>query len=553
MLRSLYLKNFVLIDEANLDFQAGLSVFTGETGAGKSILIDAIGLLCGDRMTIDAIRKSADKMIVEGAFEIQSATGRQVLEANGFGDDDITVLSRELSTDGKSVNRCNGRIVPVSFLKELGAVGIDIHSQHDTQYLLNVKTHRTLLDQFGRHPDLLMKTAETYQVFDRLQQEFDDLSTSSLNPEDLGFLHFQIEEIQNADLKIGEDDELENKQRAMMAFEKISTRLNAAIGLLDDEGGIMEKFHEVQKYIEGVKEMDEVQSIATSLDEIYYTLQDKSEALKEAFNSLYFDENELNRIQERLFYIAKLKRKYGRRIIDILQRKDEFLAKVQRIENRAEVLDNLQLQIDKAKDDFMRQATELRVARTADARRLEAEIKKQLVTLSLPNADFAINLGEANESVHGIDNVEFLISMNKGEDKKPLVKVASGGELSRLMLGLKVIFSGLQGIETVIFDEIDAGVSGKVASAIGIKMHELANSAQVFAVTHLGQVAACADKHYLVSKTSDSQRTHTYISELDDAGRIEALAAIANGTLTPAALTAAEELLAHHRAVLLKP
>jgi len=553
MLRSLYLKNFVLIDEANLDFQAGLSVFTGETGAGKSILIDAIGLLCGDRMTVDAIRKSADKMIVEGAFEIRSATGRQVLEASGFGDDEVTVLTRELNIDGKSVNRCNGRIVPVSFLKELGSVGIDIHSQHDTQYLLNVKTHRTLLDQFGRHPDLLIKTTETYQVFDRLQQEFDDLSTSSLNPEDLGFLHFQIEEIQNADLKIGEDDELENKQRAMMAFEKISTRLNAAIGLLDDEGGIMEKFHEVQKHIEGVKEMDEVQSIATSLDEIYYTLQDKSEALKDAFNSLYFDENELNRIQERLFYIAKLKRKYGRRIIDILQRKDEFEAKVQRIENRAEVLDNLQMQIDKAKDEFMQQAKVLRAARTADARRLEVDIKKQLVTLSLPNADFAIVLSEANESVHGIDNVEFLISMNKGEDKKPLVKVASGGELSRLMLGLKVIFSGLQGIETVIFDEIDAGVSGKVASAIGIKMHELADSAQVFAVTHLGQVAACADAHYLVSKTSDAQRTHTFIRELDDAGRIEALAAIANGTLTPAALIAAEELLAHHRAALAKP
>ena len=553
MLRSLYLKNFVLIDEANLDFQTGLSVFTGETGAGKSILIDAIGLLCGERLTVDFIRKSADKMVIEGAFEITSPLARQILEANGLADEEITVLSRELNLEGKSVNRCNGRIVPVSFLKDLGSVVIDIHSQHDTQYLLNVKTHRALLDQFGNNAILLAQTAETFKIFDGLQSEFDDLSLSSLNPEDLGFLRYQIEEIQQTDLKVGEDDELENKQRAMMAFEKTSQRLNAAVALLDDEGGILEKFHEVQKQIEGVKEMAEVQVLGTALDEIYYTLQDKSEGLKEIYNRLYFDENELNQIQERLFYIAKLKRKYGRRIIDILQRKDEFEAKVQRIENRAEVLDRLQMQIDKAHDAFMKEATALRVERTADALKLEAEIKKQLITLTLPNAEFAVVMSDGNESIHGIDSVEFLISMNKGEDKKPLIKVASGGELSRLMLGLKVIFSKLQGIETVIFDEIDAGVSGRVASAIGIKMHALADSAQVFAVTHLGQVAACADTHYLVVKTSDELRTHTLIQKLDDAGRIETLAGIASGTLSPASRSAAEELLAHHRAKLAQP
>ncbi|TFG83138.1 MAG: DNA repair protein RecN [Erysipelotrichales bacterium] len=553
MLKSLYLKNFVLIDETNLDFQIGLSVFTGETGAGKSILIDAIGLLCGERLTTDYIRKSADKMIVEGAFEITSQHGRKILEANGFGDEDVTVLSRELTLDGKSVNRCNGRIIPVSFLKELGSVVIDIHSQHDTQYLLNVKTHRTLLDQFGFHQASLSATAETYNNYDRLQSEFDDLSLSSLNPEDLGFLRYQIDEIQNADLKIGEDDDLENRQRAMMAVEKISMRLNAAVDLLDGEGRILEKYHEVQKQIEGIKEMEDIQSIAKEFDEIYFALNDKSEALKEAFNRLYFDENELNLIQERLFFIAKLKRKYGRRIIDILQRKEEFEAKVQRIENRAEVLDRLQAQIDKAYDEFMRQASLLHEARTTDAARLESEIKKQLVSLSLPHAEFKIVISSANPSTHGIDNVEFLISMNKGEDMKPLIKVASGGELSRLMLGLKVIFSGLQGIETVIFDEIDAGVSGRVASAIGIKMHELAHDAQVFAVTHLGQVAACADTHYLVVKKSDAERTHTYIHQLDDAGRIDALASIANGTLSETALTAAKELLEHHRSKLVKP
>jgi DNA repair protein RecN (Recombination protein N) len=548
MLKSLYLKNFVLIDEANLDFQAGFSVFTGETGAGKSILIDAIGLLCGDRMTVDLIRKSYDKMIVEGAFEIHSAAGRQLLDNNGFTDDEIIVLNRELTSEGKSVNRCNGRVVPVSFLKEFGAIVIDIHSQHDTQYLLNVKYHRFLLDQFGSHKDLLLGTSESFRTFDRIQNEFDNLSTTSLNPEDLGFLRYQIEEIDNAQLRIGEDDELENKQRAMMAYEKISLRLSAAVALLDDEGGILEKFHDVQKQVDGVKEMEEIASISRELDEVYYVLQDKSEALKDALNRLVYDENELNRIQDRIFLISKLKRKYGRRIVDILQKKDEFEAKIERIENRAEVLDRLQKQIDVAKEEFLRNAVMLREARMQDATTLEAEIKKQLTDLSLPNAEFAIVLSDTAESVHGIDNVEFLISMNKGEDKKPLVKVASGGELSRLMLGLKVIFSALQGIETVIFDEIDGGVSGRVASAIGIKMHDLARGAQVFAVTHLGQVAACADTHYLVSKTSDAQRTHTLIKRLDDEGRVEALASIASGTSSPTSLAAAQELLAHHRA-----
>jgi DNA repair protein RecN (Recombination protein N) len=547
MLRSLYLKNFVLIDEANLDFTEGFSVFTGETGAGKSILIDAIGLLCGDRLTVDTIRKSADKMIVEGAFEIRSEIARKILDDNGFSDDEVTVISRELTLEGKSVNRCNGRIVPVSFLRELGPAMVDIHSQHDTQYLLNVKYHRTLLDQFGRHDELMATTAATYKAYDRLQKEYDELSQTSLNPDDLGFLRYQIDEIDGAELMIGEDEALETQQKTMMAFEKISSRLNTAIEYLEDDGGILTKFYEVQKLVEGIKEMEEVQAISKDLDEIYYALQDKSETLKEIHGRLYFDEGELNRIQDRLFLITKLKRKYGRKITDILDRRTEFQQKIDRIENRAEVLDRLQKQIDEAKLAFLQQASMLREARTADASKLCVDIKKQLDSLSLTNAEFQIILSEANPSVYGIDNVEFLVSMNKGEDPKPLVKVASGGELSRLMLGLKVIFSRLQGIETVIFDEIDSGVSGRVASAIGIKMHDLSKGAQVFAVTHLGQVAACGDAHYLVAKNSDALRTHTLITRLDMEGRIDALAAIASGTMSETARQAARELLQHHQ------
>jgi len=553
MLRSLYLKNFVLIDEANLEFDNVFSVFTGETGAGKSILIDAIGLLCGDRMTTDVIRRSSDKMIVEGAFDVTSQFGKQILTDNGFGDDDLIVLNRELTIDGKSVNRCNGRIVPVSFLRELGSAIVDIHSQHDTQYLLNVKYHRTLLDQFGNHPELLRKVSDSYKGYESLVKEYDEISNHRLNPDDLSFLRYQIEEIEAADLKIGEDEELETQQRAMMAFEKISTRLSAAISLLDDEGGVMEKFYEVQKQIEGVKEMDEVVTINQALDEIYYALQENSEQIKDIHNRLYFDENELNRIQDRLFLIAKLKRKYGKHISEIFERRDEFKAKIEQIENREVVLERLSKQIEQAKATYLIEAQKLSEKRKTDAIVLCQRLQEQLHSLSLVHAKFTIAITESGLSSNGIDGVEFLVSMNVGEEPKPLIKVASGGELSRLMLGLKVIFSKLQGIETVIFDEIDSGVSGKVASAIGMKMHALSQTAQVFSVTHLGQVAACADAHYLVLKSSDATRTHTLITRLEREERIDALASIASGTLSDTARLAAQELLDHHQTLIRTP
>ncbi len=544
MLTSIYLKNFVLIEEASLSFHPGFSVFTGETGAGKSILIDAIGILSGDRLTTDVLKKDSDRLIIEGVFQIDSETTRTFLRESGYDtDDNMMVITRELNSGGKSTNRCNGRIVPVGFLRDLSSTLLDIHSQHDTQYLLNTKYHRSLLDSYGNYPVLFGKVNEKYSLFDALRKEYRDQVSSSFNPDDLEFLQFQIKEIEDAALKLNEDEELEIQQKTMMAYEKISLRINHSLELLDDDEGIATKLFDVQKNLSAVEEDPEIIELAHQFDDLYYQIQDKTERLKDYFSKLYFDENELNKIQERLFNIARLKRKYGHSIQAILDKKAELDNRIDMIEHRTEYLADLEVKMAKAEQTFIEIALTLREERKKSALKLEKEITQQLKELYLENAKFSVDFIDAEANKYGLDEIEFMISMNRGENLKPLAKVASGGELSRLMLGLKVIFTKLQGIETVIFDEIDAGVSGRVATAIGKKMHDLATTSQVFAVTHLGQVAACSDAHYLVNKLQTSTTTHTEIIELDRLKRIEALALIASGNLTPATLSAAEELL----------
>ena len=544
MLTSIYLKNFVLIDEASLSFHPGFSVFTGETGAGKSILIDAIGILSGDRLTTEVLKKDSDRLIIEGVFQINSETTRSFLAESGYDtEDNMTVITRELNSLGKSTNRCNGRVVPVSFLRDLSATLIDIHSQHDTQYLLNTKYHRSLLDNYGNYHELFDNVSEKYSLFDSLRKEYRDKVNTSFNPDDLEFIQFQIKEIEDAALKINEDEELETQQKAMMAYEKISLRINHCLELLDDEEGIATKLFDVQKNLSAIEEDPEIVELAHQFDDLFYQIQDKTELLKDYFSKLYFDENELNKIQERLFNIARLKRKYGHTIQEILDIKTELDKRIEMIEHRAEYLADLEVKMAKAEKSYTETALLLREQRKKAALSLEKEITKQLKELYLENARFSVAFTDSDATKYGLDEIEFMISMNSGENLKPLAKVASGGELSRLMLGLKVIFTKLQGIETVIFDEIDSGVSGRVATAIGKKMHDLANNSQVFAVTHLGQVAACGDAHYLVNKLQTSTATHTEIIELDRQKRIEALALIASGHLTAATLSAAEELL----------
>lgn len=551
MLKSLYIKNYILIDELRLDFKSGFSVFTGETGAGKSILIDAIGLLMGDRFSSDLIRHGNDKAVLEAVFYSDNKMIHQLLLNYGIEiDSDELIISRELTRDGRSVNRLNNRSIAINILKELSVFLIDIHSQNDTQYLLNNKYHLNLLDEYNPDSNLLSSVKTLFQEYDSIRKELNHKEKTEYNPDDLEFLEFQINEINQANLVEGEDVELESKQKMMMSFEKISTRLKNAIDLFDENDGVSIKFHDALKQLHYIDELDDVKRVNEELNDLYYVLNDKIAELKHSFNSLSFDEDSLNAIQDRLFLINRLKKKYGKSISDIYAFRDQLVERVNMIENRQEVIDKLREHLNRAYDAFYKKAMQLSDYRKSQAKVLKMAIIKEIRDLYLDKAQFEIEFKESEPSSNGVDSVEFLISMNPGENLKPLIKVASGGELSRLMLGMKVIFNKLQKIETVIFDEIDSGVSGRVATAIGQKMSNLSKSAQVFSVTHLGQVAACSHSHYYVSKKQLKDITETNIVELDKQGRINELSMISSGTLNPASIKAAEELFEANQALI---
>lgn len=543
MLRSLKIENYVLIDELALDFKSGFSVFTGETGAGKSILIDAIGIICGDKFTTDLIRFDQDKAYLEAVFETKDIRNLELLKDNGIDlSEDPLIISRELTKDGRGSARINGKTVTVSLLKALGENLVDIHSQHDTQYLLNTKHHLSLLDAFQNEP-LLLEVKEAYKDYKKVVDDLNDKLTHDLNPDELEYLQFQVKEIDDAQLELGEDEILEEKQKAMMAFEKNNTHLTSALSALDEGDNVSVRLHEAMRHLNALENLESSVTLADQLSNFYHEYNELFLGIQSLQDEIYFDEYEINQIQERLFLISKLKKKFGHNIEEILKSKDELLERIELIENRFEVIQRLETEKKRLYEIFHVKAVELSLHRKSSAIELEKAVLNHLRDLYLEKAQFKIDFVEFEGNQSGIDQVEFLISMNPGEQLKPLIKVASGGELSRLMLGLKVVFNHLQAIETVIFDEIDAGVSGRVATSIGQKMHQMSEFAQVFSVTHLAQVAVYGNEHYVVSKQQDETRTQSNITYLNREQRIQEISNILSGTQTEHSLNAAEELL----------
>ncbi|MDP2814643.1 MAG: DNA repair protein RecN [Erysipelotrichaceae bacterium] len=543
MIRQITVKNFVLIDEVSLDLSLGMSVFTGETGAGKSLLIDAIGLLCGDRASSQLIRKNAQSAFVEGVFEILpfSKAGRLCKEFD-IDSSDLIIISREIFSDGKSTSKINHRLTPLSVVRELTAAIIDIHSQHDSQYLLNDKYHLSLLDEFIGENETFGTVKEKYKEWNALVLEVNEKSSTEYNVSDLDYLNFQIQEIEAFNPSQDDFDALEQKQRQLMAFEKISKLANASMNLLDESDGVKEKLFESYKSLSGCHEDGTLVDMSSQLESLYYQIEDVAEELNHHLSTLEFSEDDLNIIQQRLFEYGKLKRKYGNAIDLIVKKKDEFKERVYTIENRQDVLEALIKRRDSAYDTYQKASIRLTDLRKDRAKHLQSEILNHLNDLQLENTRFVIEVSESKPSAYGMDKVVFVISTNPGEPLRPLSKVASGGELSRIMLGLKAIFTKLQGISTIIFDEIDTGVSGLIATKIGQKMHSLSKDAQILTVTHLAQVAACGDEHYLVSKVAKEETTLTFIENLSESKRIEQLALISSGTTSEKALTAAREL-----------
>lgn len=545
MLTQIYVKNFVLIDAVRLDFDSRMSVFTGETGAGKSLLIDAIGLLCGQRASAGYVKKGADRALIEGVFSLrQSSAARAILEEQGFDiDEDELIISREINAEGKSNIRVNQRAVTAAFLRELTPHLIDIHSQHDNQYLLQSKYHLRLLDSYCADDALLQEVRTAYRAYHGLQEKMQKTLAEELNEEDLDDLTEQLNEIDAAKLRGDEPAELEERIHVMNRAETVQKQLLEALDLLDGDHGSNPALYRAVRTLENASDLDSVAAHAKALSDAYYEIEEHISALRTLLDHMEYDAQALDDMQERLFLYHKLYRRYGGTYEAVMAHRAECEARIDRILHRQEYLDRLQQQLDEAEEAYEKAAGRLHALRTEMAERLEKQVMEQLQDLMLEHARFRIAITPARPSSSGSDAVEFQVAMNREQSFTPLSKSASGGELSRLMLGLKCVFTRLQGIETVIFDEIDTGVSGRVALAIGRKMQQLAEDTQVLCVTHLAQVAACGDQQLLVEKQDDGSVTSTSIHILDREARIRQLALIASGSVSSASLQAAGELL----------
>lgn len=545
MLSEIYVKDFVLIDNVNLPFCAGMSAFTGETGAGKSLLIDAIGILCGDRINTAMIKQGKERAVIEGVFEISPTHPlTALLSLEGYElEDNTLIVQRSFGIDGKSSAKLNHRTTTVSFIRKVLSSLIDIHSQHDSQYLLNPRFHLQLLDNYCGEAELLKQVGEAFEDYNQIAVKLQEALESDYNEDDLEFLTYQLNEIDEADIKENELNELEEEQRRFSAFEKISSALHQCTALLNNDSGANPAVYEAARLLELIDEDEVIVAAHDKLLEIYYALEDQYQVLYQYMDTMEYDEQRVNEVNERIFQIRKILRKYGGDIDAVIEKRADLEQKIDQILHRSDYIKKQEALKKAAYDKFYQAAQTLHELRVEKAKTLEQQIVSQLRDLHLENARFHVEIHTHEGNRQGIDHVQFLISMNKGEALRALQTTASGGELSRLMLGLKTIFSRLQGIETIIFDEIDTGVSGSVAFAIGKKMQQLSKDTQVFCVTHLSQVAACADHHFLVEKSQNEQGTTTAIRELSNEERVEQLALIASDSTSEHALSAARELL----------
>ena len=542
MLTQIYVKNFILMDEVQLELHDNMSAFTGETGAGKSLLMDAIGILKGDRVNSDMIKEGCDKAVIEGVFELapQHSVLQQLQDAGHECEDGLLIVTREVTREGRSIARINQRTTTVSFVKQIVSQLVDIHSQHDTQYLRNAASHQLLLDRFARDEDLLAKTKQSYHSYRSMKDALEEALHSDYNEDDLEFLTFQLNEIDEAQLQEEELEALEQEQKRMMAYEKLSSSASQAVALLDE--GSVSSIYESYRLLHALHEDETFTDAAAQLLDLYYALDEQCSRVRTHLEELEFDEGRFHELQERIFLIHKIQRKYGGSYAAVMEKRSFLEKKIDSILHRQDFIAKSEKELEKARKVYEEDCMQLHALREKKAKELEQLILQQLKDLQLPNARFHVELEPFEGNAQGSDKITFLVSMNAGERLRPLQATASGGELSRFMLGLKTVFTRLTGIDTIIFDEIDTGVSGSVAFSIGKKMRQLAQRTQVFCVTHLASVAACAMQHYVVEKHQEGGHTETTIRLLNDKERIQEMAVISQGSTSESALQAAKEL-----------
>lgn len=551
MLKTLSIENIAVIEKADIEFSKGFNVLTGETGAGKSIVVDSINAILGERTSKEIVRAGSDNAFVTAYFEDINSEVKQKL--NEFDipceDDGTLMLSRKISAQGKSTCRINGNVCTVSMLKEVGNLLVNIHGQHDSQTLLNADYHYMFVDMYGS----LDSTLNEYkQSFKQLLSVRKLLKTLTMDADErdrqIELLDYQIKELTDADIKVGEWDELKKRKNLILNSQSLLQSLNSALAAFngsDDYSGITTLLSTAVKELGTVSDVDsDIKVVYDKAEALIDSVEVVKDALIDKINNIEFEPEELDKVEERLNFYYTFSNKYGETEKDMLYYLDEAVKKRAAFENSEEELAKLNAQYDDVFNQTVALAEKLSEQRKAAAEKLGAEICKQLEFLDMPKIKFTTSFERGNLSANGWDKIEFLIATNVGESAKPLAKIASGGELSRIMLAIKSIIAQKDSIDTLIFDEIDTGVSGKASRKIGLKLKELGVFTQVICVTHSAQIASVADSHFLIEKNVENDRTYTDVTVLDYDGRKNELARIMGGiNATASLLQSAEELL----------
>ena len=550
MLLEISIKNFAIIEAISLNFEKGMTVLTGETGAGKSIIIDAMNMMLGARATTDVIRHGAPKAEIEGLFSIENSLPLQeIFDEQGIDLGDEIIIRREILQNGRSVSRVNGQMVNLSVLRAIGQHLVDIHGQHDQEELMRPQLHIQMLDEFGDTDFLELK--QSYQTnFDAYRQMRKQLLEIKKNQEEhkarIEMLEFQMAEIESAALQPGEDLKLNQERDKLLNHENIADTLTNAYTMLDNEEfSSLANVRSAMNDMESLEEYDaEYREISTSLSESYYALEDVTKRLEDIIEDLDFDGNRLMQIESRLDLIHAITRKYGGNVDDVLLYFAKITEEYNLLTGNNLSSEDMEAELKQLEVSLVDLASKLASARHNLAQQLEIEIQQELKDLYMDKARFQVQFTKGKFSREGNESVEFYISTNPGEDFKPLVKVASGGELSRLMLAIKSAFSRKEGKTSIVFDEVDTGVSGRVAQAIAQKIHKIGQHGQVLAISHLPQVIAIADYQFFIEKISNEHSTVSTVRLLTVEERVEEVAKMLAGeNVTEAALSQARELL----------
>ena len=550
MLLEISIKNFAIIEAISLNFEKGMTVLTGETGAGKSIIIDAMNMMLGARAATDVIRHGAPKAEIEGLFSVENSHALQMIfDEQGIELGDEIIIRREILQNGRSVSRVNGQMVNLSVLRSIGQYLVDIHGQHDQEELMRPQLHIQMLDGFGDADFLELKQA--YQTnFDAYRKMRKQLLEIKKNQEEhkarIEMLEFQMAEIESASLQPGEDLKLNQERDKLLNYKNIADTLTNAYTMLDNEEfSSLANVRSAMNDMESIEEYDvEYREISTSLSESYYVLEDVTKRLEDIIESLDFDGNRLMQIESRLDLIHSITRKYGGNVDDVLMYFAKITEEYNLLTGNNLSSDDMEAELKKLEVSLVDLATKLASARHNLAQQLEIEIQQELKDLYMDKARFQVQFTKGKFTREGNESVEFYISTNPGEAFKPLVKVASGGELSRLMLAIKSAFSRKEGKTSIVFDEVDTGVSGRVAQAIAQKIHKIGQHGQVLAISHLPQVIAIADYQFFIEKISNDHSTVSTVRLLTVEERVEEVAKMLAGeNVTEAALSQARELL----------